>query len=167
MSKFLFLLLLPIFLHAQEIEKLTIHFPKSGAVPEQPIQPFLDSLVRKKNIISLSIDAYCDATENDAYNDALSEKRAASVKTILSDYIDMNKIKVESHGRRMPVNLNRTEEEQYINRRVELTIKTEPISPISKDTATTIQTTVALIDDQSNSTCCSIYTKLKLALHFV
>lgn len=70
----------------------------------------------------LSIEGHTDSDGDDAHNQDLSQRRAASVKTFLtSEYaIDADRLEAAGFGESMPVADNATPEGKQQNRRVEL-----------------------------------------------
>lgn len=76
----------------------------------------------------VQIIGHTDAKGSDAYNDRLSERRAASVKTWLSEYGVMSKMTTTGKGERFPVAPNQTmsggddPQGRQKNRRVEFII---------------------------------------------
>ena len=66
---------------------------------------------------------HTDSIGTDAYNQKLSERRAASVKAYLvSKGIDPNRIYTEGKGKKNPIASNKTKEGRAQNRRVEIEI---------------------------------------------
>ncbi|MNH40347.1 Outer membrane porin F precursor [compost metagenome] len=66
---------------------------------------------------------HTDSVGSDAYNQALSERRASSVaEYLLSQGVAPNKITSEGKGESQPIADNETEEGRAKNRRVELHI---------------------------------------------
>jgi len=72
--------------------------------------------------LRISIEGHTDAAGEDAYNQQLSERRAAAVKAYLvqSHGIDANRLETAGHGESNPVGDNATPEGRQQNRRVEL-----------------------------------------------
>ena len=71
----------------------------------------------------VKVSGHTDSTGTETYNQALSEKRANSVKTYLeSKGIDGQRIQTEGLGESQPVATNKTKEGRAQNRRVELEI---------------------------------------------
>ena len=68
------------------------------------------------------LNGYCDAIGPDEYNNKLSKKRVAAVKKyFLQNGIEAASIGDElGHGKKEPLNENKTEEERQLNRRVEI-----------------------------------------------
>jgi outer membrane protein OmpA-like peptidoglycan-associated protein len=86
----------------------------------------LDSFILNEKehlaILSIQLHGHCDAIGSDSYNDKLSKQRVASVKRyLLSNGIEKRTFyKALGHGKKEPLNENKTEEERHINRRVEI-----------------------------------------------
>lgn len=72
----------------------------------------------------VEVAGHTDSIGSDAYNQQLSQKRAASVRRYLSDKgIDENRMTAVGYGESEPVDTNDTSEGRERNRRVELRIK--------------------------------------------
>ena len=86
----------------------------------------LDDLVSKIKDINLEVViavGHTDWTGPEAYNQKLSERRAAAVKAYLvSKGIDKNRIYTEGKGEKQPIADNRTKEGRAKNRRVEIEV---------------------------------------------
>jgi OOP family OmpA-OmpF porin len=86
----------------------------------------LDSLMPKlqsADVVSIKVIGHTDNIGSDAYNQALSERRASSVAAyLLSQGLAPNKLTSEGKGQSQPVADNETEEGRAKNRRVELHI---------------------------------------------
>ncbi len=99
-------------------------FDKSDLKPAAKSQ--LDSLMdklRNADVVSIKVIGHTDGKGSDAYNQALSERRASSVAAyLLSQGLAPDKLTSEGHGKREPVADNETEEGRAQNRRVELHI---------------------------------------------
>lgn len=84
-------------------------------------------VLKKYNKTNIVITGFTDNVGNDAYNQTLSEKRAASVGSFLqSQGISSNRIFTEGRGKRDPIASNATVEGRSLNRRVVITLR--PIS---------------------------------------
>jgi outer membrane protein OmpA-like peptidoglycan-associated protein len=72
--------------------------------------------------LRLSIEGHTDATGDDAYNLALSERRAQSVRQLLIAQYDIaaDRLEAAGHGEAKPVMTNDSAEGRQSNRRVEL-----------------------------------------------
>jgi len=91
-------------------------------------QPELDALATRvkslNSIESINVVGHTDSSGSDAYNQALSERRAAAVKNfLLSRDIDASLITTSGMGESQPVASNATREGRAQNRRVEITFK--------------------------------------------
>ena len=72
---------------------------------------------------NIKVTGHTDATGSEAYNQALSEKRANAVKTYLEDKgIDGKRIETIGMGESSPVATNKTKEGRAENRRVEIEV---------------------------------------------
>ena len=99
-------------------------FDKSDLTPEAKAQ--LDTLMdklRNADVVSIKVIGHTDSKGSDAYNQALSERRASSVAAyLLSQGLAPNKLTSEGRGESEPVADNATDEGRAENRRVELHI---------------------------------------------
>ncbi|MDB5988489.1 MAG: OmpA family protein, partial [Nevskia sp.] len=79
--------------------------------------------LKARTDIKVEIDGHTDSKGSDAYNQKLSERRAASVKRyLLSRGIDAGRMSSKGFGESKPIADNNTDEGREINRRVELTV---------------------------------------------
>jgi outer membrane protein OmpA-like peptidoglycan-associated protein len=84
-------------------------------------------VLKKYNRTNIVITGFTDNVGNAAYNQTLSERRAASVGSFLrSQGISPNRIFTEGRGKRDPIASNATTEGRALNRRVVITLR--PIS---------------------------------------
>ena len=112
------------------VEKVTLKgdtlfdFDKSVVKPEG--KQVLDRLAEQARDLQLEVIVavgHADAIGTDAYNQKLSERRAAAVKAYLvSKGVAANKIHTEGKGEKMPVTDNKTREGRAKNRRVEVEV---------------------------------------------
>lgn len=73
---------------------------------------------------SIEVVGHTDSRASEKYNQALSERRAAAVKThLMNKGIDGSKISTSGKGELSPIADNKTKEGRQKNRRVEITIK--------------------------------------------
>jgi outer membrane protein OmpA-like peptidoglycan-associated protein len=83
--------------------------------------------IREDGAVALSIEGHTDAVGSDTYNQDLSERRAATVKDLLSSELDGVRMRTKGFGSTQPVAPNETEdgkdnpEGRALNRRVEIT----------------------------------------------
>lgn len=107
-----------------DAKDVLFEFDKSDLTPAA--QDELDALMAKlKNADVTSINAvgHTDSTGSDAYNQGLSERRAASVASyLLSQGLAPDKLTSEGRGEREPVADNDTDQGRAQNRRVDLHI---------------------------------------------
>jgi outer membrane protein OmpA-like peptidoglycan-associated protein len=79
--------------------------------------------LRNADVVSIKVIGHTDSKGSDAYNQALSERRASSVAAyLLSQGLEPGKLTSEGRGESEPVADNATEEGRAKNRRVELHI---------------------------------------------
>ncbi|CAI8895394.1 OmpA-OmpF porin, OOP family [Pseudomonas sp. IT-347P] len=99
-------------------------FDKSDLTPAAKAQ--LDTLMdklRNADVVSIKVIGHTDSKGSDAYNQALSERRASSVAAyLLSQGLAPDKLTSEGRGESEPVADNATDEGRAQNRRVELHI---------------------------------------------
>ena len=99
-------------------------FNQSELTPTAKSQ--LDSIMGKledADVVSIKVVGFTDSVGSDAYNQALSQRRASSVaEYLLSQGVAPNKITSEGKGESQPVADNETAEGRAKNRRVELHI---------------------------------------------
>ena len=99
-------------------------FDKSVVKPDGKAK--LDDLAAKVRGVNLEVViaiGHADSIGSDAYNQALSVRRAESVKAYLvSKGIEANRIYTEGKGEKQPVADNRTREGRAKNRRVEIEV---------------------------------------------
>src|SRR5436305_14906882 len=121
-------------------EKLVIHFDFNKSEINPDAMHLLDSMINSnKNtyvITGIDIAAHCDSIGNNRYNDSLSNERAISAKEYLVQHGVSDKAftKLAGFGKRQPLNQNANEEERFMNRRVEMSIRKEPVQ--AKQSAT-------------------------------
>jgi OOP family OmpA-OmpF porin len=99
---------------------------KSNLRPEGKSE--LDAVAAKlksfSSVQSISVVGHTDSDGTEAYNQALSERRAASVKDYLvSKGISSSVISTSGMGETQPTASNKTKEGRQQNRRVEITIR--------------------------------------------
>ena len=99
-------------------------FDKADVKPEGRVK--LDDLVGKMKAINLEVIiaiGHTDSIGSDAYNQKLSMRRSASVKTYLvSKGIEANRIYTEGKGEKQPVATNATKDGRQKNRRVDVEV---------------------------------------------
>jgi OOP family OmpA-OmpF porin len=80
------------------------------------------AFIQKYSDQKILIAGHTDSTGNEAYNEALSQRRAASVRSYLVDNfkLDANKLFARGFGEKAPVASNDTADGRQRNRRVEL-----------------------------------------------
>jgi OOP family OmpA-OmpF porin len=99
-------------------------FDKSVVKPEG--KAVLDKLVDQAKALNLEVIVavgHTDSVGTDAYNQKLSERRAAAVKAYLvSKGVAANRVYTEGKGEKSPVADNKTKEGRAKNRRVEIEV---------------------------------------------
>ena len=113
------------------IDRLTLHvnFDFNKATVRRPddadLQKAID-FVKKYPDFKISLVGYTDSIGRDAYNQRLSEKRAAAVKDYLVKHgVDAARIQTSGRGKADPIGDNKTEKGRFENRRVEVLILSE------------------------------------------
>ncbi|SNS58634.1 Outer membrane protein OmpA [Belliella buryatensis] len=107
------------------LENIYYDLDKADIRPDAAIE--LDKLVQilKDNpSIRIELSSHTDARATDAYNDALSQRRAESaVQYIVSKGIDADRLVARGYGKRQLIIQNaQTEEEHQVNRRTEFKV---------------------------------------------
>ena len=88
--------------------------------------------------LRLEIEGHTDSVGSDAYNQALSEKRAASVRDYLVDNsVSINNVIARGFGKTRPVADNSTAAGRKLNRRVEMIVSGDVIGTQVTPGATT------------------------------
>jgi OOP family OmpA-OmpF porin len=99
-------------------------FDKSNIRPDAAV--ILDEAVRilSEDSAAVAIEGHTDAIGTDAYNQGLSERRAASVKKYLVEHgIAASRLSTVGYGESRPISSNETREGRALNRRVELNVE--------------------------------------------
>lgn len=116
---------------AREIDRLTLHvnFDFNKATVRKADDAELQkavAFVKKYSGYKVSLEGHTDNIGSDAYNQKLSEKRAAAVKDYLVAHgADGSRIQTSGHGKSNPIADNSTEKGRFQNRRVEVHILSE------------------------------------------
>jgi outer membrane protein OmpA-like peptidoglycan-associated protein len=72
--------------------------------------------------LRVRVDGHTDSRGSDAYNQSLSERRAAAVRQVFIDHgIDAGRLEARGFGESRPAAPNDTPENMRLNRRVEFT----------------------------------------------
>ena len=88
--------------------------------------------------LRLEIEGHTDSVGSDAYNQTLSEKRAASVRDyLLSNNVSINNVIARGFGKTRPVADNSTAKGRQLNRRVEMIVSGDVIGTRVTPGATT------------------------------
>lgn len=110
-----------------------INFKFDSAAIEPASSVILDRAVTSLNEakdVAVRIEGHCDSTGTAAYNDKLSERRAAAVKTYLVAHgIAADRLSVLGKGESTPIASNDTEAGRFQNRRVEFHVAGEASAP--------------------------------------
>jgi len=86
------------------------------------LDPVADALIARPGI-KVEVDGHTDSKGSDAYNQKLSDARAASVmQYLVSRGVEAGRLTSKGFGESKPIADNATDEGREINRRVELTI---------------------------------------------
>lgn len=100
-----------------EFDKADLRAPARAALDAQ-----IDKL-KAADVVSVKVEGHTDSKGSDAYNQKLSERRAASVVTYLADHgVPQARLSSEGFGESRPVADNSTDAGRAKNRRVELHI---------------------------------------------
>jgi outer membrane protein OmpA-like peptidoglycan-associated protein len=101
-----------------------IHFDSNSDVPGPDSEPTLQRILEALQgdvSLKLQIEGHTDSTNTDAYNQALSERRAkAVVQWLTAKGIAPVRLQAKGFGRMRPVAGNETAQGRALNRRVEL-----------------------------------------------
>lgn len=86
------------------------------------LDPVADALMARPDI-TVEVDGHTDSKGSDAYNQKLSEARAASVKDYLATHgVDVGRMTTQGFGETQPIADNGTDDGRELNRRVELKV---------------------------------------------
>lgn len=118
--------------NAQVLDTLFVQFDFDKSVltdkGKQSIDSFFSKVMQTGFIKNIHLTGHCDSIGNDGYNDTLSVLRVFSIKDYLygkgaSDQLITQQI---GWGKRKPLFDNSTEENRWLNRRVEVVISSIP-----------------------------------------
>ena len=119
----LLIFLIPLKCFSQQQEKITIYFEFNKYNLDSASLNRIQEAIMDKSVTAVSIEAHCDSVGSNNYNDALSIRRANSVKNyFISQKIDESLIATDGFGKRNPLNKNETEYDRALNRRAEILI---------------------------------------------
>jgi outer membrane protein OmpA-like peptidoglycan-associated protein len=103
-----------------------IHFDVDSDVPRPDSEPTLQQLLQLlqgEATLALQVEGHTDATNTDAYNLQLSERRARAVVRWLTEHgVDGGRLTPKGIGRDRPVASNATAQGRALNRRVEVAL---------------------------------------------
>ena len=104
----------------------SVHFAFDSALLSEQAQQILISkadYLRTHSEVIVTVEGHCDERGTDAYNIALGERRAESVKNFLVDMgIRTNRLKTVSYGEERPIALGQNESSWTKNRRAQLVV---------------------------------------------
>lgn len=102
-----------------------VNFANNSATLSSSAKIILDEFTQRINAFpdaSLQLQAHTDSAGSYGYNQALSQRRAGSVKRYLMENgVDGSAIRITAAGETKPVQSNATNDGRFSNRRVELT----------------------------------------------
>jgi len=98
------------------------------AASEQALADLLVQLESFQEITEMTVIGHTDATGDNAYNQGLSERRAAAVEAFLKAAYPSISISSVGMGEDSPVATNSTPEGRQLNRRVEIEVKAKSIT---------------------------------------
>lgn len=107
-------------------DKIRFDFDKADPTPSgvETLAAFASDLKSRNEDVFIEVQGHTDATGSEAYNLALGEKRAESVRRYLSREhgIALHRMSVISYGESSPIADNATREGRSVNRRVGLIV---------------------------------------------
>ena len=103
-----------------------IRFDSNADVPRPESAATLDdlaALLGKETALRLLVEGHTDATNTDAYNLDLSERRARNVvAALVKRGVEAGRLQAKGFGRARPVADNATAQGRALNRRVEVSV---------------------------------------------
>jgi len=103
-----------------------IHFSFDSALLSDQAQQILNhkaDYLRTNSGVTVTVEGHCDERGTDAYNIALGERRAESVKNFLVDLgISTNRLNTVSYGEERPIAMGQDEASWAKNRRAQFVI---------------------------------------------
>jgi len=103
-----------------------IHFSFDSALLSDQAQQILNNkadYLRTNSGVMVTVEGHCDERGTDAYNIALGERRAESVKNFLVDLgISVNRLNTVSYGEERPIAIGQDEASWAKNRRAQFVI---------------------------------------------
>jgi outer membrane protein OmpA-like peptidoglycan-associated protein len=103
-----------------------VNFDFDKATIRPDARPVLDEAVRiltQEGTVAVVAEGHTDAIGSDAYNQALSERRADAVRRYLvNGGVEPGRIQTEGFGESRPVASNETDDGRAQNRRTELRV---------------------------------------------
>lgn len=110
---------------AMEIRKRLFFGPGSAKLPVtyQPSLNDLAEILNKYPHWKVTVLGYADSDADEEFNQALSEKRAQSVKDMLIMFgVERERVAIQGMGENSPFESNETEDGKTLNRRVEINL---------------------------------------------
>jgi outer membrane protein OmpA-like peptidoglycan-associated protein len=106
------------------LKNIYFEFDKDELMPRSFVElNKLLKIIQENPKLSIRIVGHTDALGNDAYNDALSQRRAQSVVNFLTENkVAKNRLFARGEGERQPIATNETDEGRAENRRVEFVV---------------------------------------------
>lgn len=127
----------------------------SDVIPEEnkPVLNKAAELIKQVPNVHLVVEGHTDSTGNHAYNMALSQRRAQSVKNYLeSQGVQGDKLSVKGYGPDKPVADNATELGRFRNRRIEFVVENTTSGTVRAVNESTTAGTPAVVTTQTTET---------------
>ena len=86
------------------------------------MEELFNQLADYRGVTEISVVGYTDSTGPEEYNQQLSERRAATVASMLSERYPDATVNTEGRGESDPIATNETREGRQMNRRVEIEV---------------------------------------------
>ena len=120
--------------HIRILQKIHFAFNRARIQPDSfHILDTVVQVLRDFPEITLEIQGHTDSRGRDAYNERLSDQRAAAVRTYLVEHgIDAGRLTSHGYGETQPLESNGTEEGRARNRRVEF-VRTDEAARAQQD----------------------------------
>jgi outer membrane protein OmpA-like peptidoglycan-associated protein len=157
MFKPVFLLLCIIFTcgyhcYTQENNRLLIYFDSDKSLirndAKDPLQKLLQTVRSAGSVTQIEIAAHCDGRGTEAYNQALSDRRASAIETYLRSNGLVAEIPVikQALGESTLLNTDQSPAEQAMNRRAEIILHIAPPPPAPAPPAPAVEDTAKVKD---------------------
>lgn len=118
-----FLLVLRLATYAQQGTSISIYFHSNSDVASTTELAQLHAMLKDRDcgLCSINMNGHTDSDGSDDYNQKLSERRIAGIKTVLSKSYGCFKVREEqAYGELKPINENKNAVQKAKNRRVEI-----------------------------------------------